>query len=393
MVRTLLVVISFLLLTSLHAQTDRIYTTTETTLTSKFVPDTFVLDIHLPENIAFSDTSARFPLIVLFDNYNTTTHYYNLQTIETLTYHGQLPQSVVVGIPFTPLNRMYLTSTALRDGDSLTGIERMAHFLRYEMLPFLRDNYQAGAPVILMGHSRTAYLTSYLMLQHTSAWDAVGSFSGFTDEGFTPTKVSSWLDTLTQSMSYYFSAGKLLEEATYFDAMRPVAFLLDSIESDQINYRYQWTPAAGHMANYNLSVPWMLMDYFAPYAHILDNWLFGKGDRLVGVSAVDSLQQDFMKLSTHYGHQIRPEPLHIYSVGSLYWNKNDLEASVGVFQWGHTFYPLDYDLDYNIIVLLREMGKAEEAERWKRKTLSNLASDDRTPSDDRMMIQKAIEEL
>jgi hypothetical protein len=104
------VLLALIAQTDLTARDLTLYQSGSLPLKSLYLQDSIVLDIHLPESYNEASGSVLFPLIILFDSYNELTHAYNLHSIDILTLHGQMPESVIVGVPFTMHNRRYLTS-------------------------------------------------------------------------------------------------------------------------------------------------------------------------------------------------------------------------------------------------------------------------------------------
>ena len=346
---------------------------------SENLRDSITLELHLPVSFREASGKAPFPVIVLFDSYNENTHAYNIHSVDMLTLHGQIPESIIVGIPFTMRNRSYLTSTDKKEGDTLSGIERMERFLFEELLPRLARDYQGVGPRILLGHSRTAFLTSYLMCRRYQAFEAAGSFSGFYEPGFDEATLGAFLremETEGRPFRYYFSAGTTREEAGYLkDYSRMSAFLEDQNPPEAFSWKYSEQANANHMTNFNLSVPWVLVDYFGPYNRILDEWLFQKLESVPADSALALLQKDFETVSKSFGKVVAPSPLHIFSIGSHYINNGSYDAALDIFQYGKTYYPFSYDMDYNIIEIYNSKGDSRKAEEWIEKTILQARSD------------------
>lgn len=377
--------------TNLTAGELTLYQSGSLPLKSLYLQDSIILDIHLPESYNEASGSVLFPLIILFDSYNELTHAYNLHSIDILTLHGQMPESVIVGVPFTMQNRRYLTSQQVIRGDSLSGIGRMERFLFEELMPLLRDEYDAGGNVLLFGHSRTGFLTSYLMVNRSDEFDVAGSFSGFFESGFEISEMEQFLINFQhkRNFHFYFSAGDTREEQTYYDHYSKLEQWLAQTKTPQnFNWRYIENRNANHMTNYNLSLPAVLVDYFGFYNSILDNWLFGKLESVPTDSVLLTLKKDFEDASGYYGKTIAPNPVHIYSITSHYVNNDDYQTALEVYLWGKEFYPLDYEMDYYIIDILLHTGEVEDALRWVSQTKTRIRNDNSlAPSEKTEMLQ------
>jgi enterochelin esterase-like enzyme len=374
------------------AQELTLYHSTTLDLYSDFLQDSIAIDLHLPESHTEASGNVPFPVIILFDSYNELTHAYNLHSIDILTLHGQMPESIIAGIPFTMQNRRYLTSLEIKAGDTISGIERMELFLFSELLPLLKSKYEGRGPVLLFGHSRTAYLTSYLMCKRFEEFELAGSFSGFFETGFEKNDINKLLNTFNRTsgrFSYYFSAGTAMEESTYFEDYQELTQLLASVTTPpNFSWRYIENNHANHMTNYNLSLPEALVDYFAHYNSILDTWLFYKPENLVADSALIALQKDFDDASAFYGKTITPSPLHFFSIASYYSNNLDHHVALEIYLYGKEFYPNSWEMDYNIIELYLLTGQKSLAQSWIEQTKSRILADKIiSPSDKTEMIR------
>jgi enterochelin esterase-like enzyme len=353
-----LLLFTFLLIASAGLQGQQsLFSRQDITLYSAAFEDSITFDLYLPESYEQASDKTGFPVIVLFDNQNEQTHAYNVHSIELLNMHAQIPDVVVVGVPFTMQNRLYRTSPP--------GIEKTERLLFDELLPHLAARHKAGGPRILVGHSRTAFLTSYLMLKRYGEFDVAASFSGFIDKGFSFEEIKTFLGRIAsgdEHMRYYFSAGDTREEAPYLADYRALSeWLVQAGETPNFQWSFSENKALNHLTNYNLSLPSVLVDYFAPYNAILDDWLQDKVNRLPGDQVLSELKSDFGKVSQMLHTTLYPNPIHIYSLASHYYYAGDLKTALAVFEYGYDLYPGDEDLALNRISILREMGEEERA--------------------------------
>ncbi len=373
---------------STKAQQLELYQTDTLEFYSKSTQSTFKLDISLPESFGASADEVKYPLIILFDSYNTFTHTHNLHTIDMLTFHGQMPEAVVVGVPFTMQNRLYLTSWTYQEGENKAGIEKMAQFIFNELIPLMKEKYKAGSPVLLLGHSRTAYLVSYFMTQYHQSFQLAGAFSGFMEQKFQLQDLSTFLKALKESgktFHYYYSAGsQSKEEAVYLkDFLEIKAYLETTTPPSQLRATFFENPYTGHMANYNLSVPKVLNDYFGKYAQILGDWLFAKLDTLKPHEVLKVLKNDFEQVATHYQGKISPSLLHIFSIANYYAGKDDNETALAIYQYGRTFYPKEYELAYYTFETAIAKGEKSKISREIRQVIEWIKKDSKIDKADK----------
>jgi predicted alpha/beta superfamily hydrolase len=364
---------------------------------SQSVGETFAVALSLPLTLQDAASSARYPLVILFDSYNESTFQHNLQSIDIMTFHGQMPEAVVAGIPFTPQNRYYLTSPTYRDGEAISGIERMASFLFDELIPALKQRYQAAGPVILLGHSRTGFLVSHLMARRYAEFQLAGAFSGFWGPGFEPADVDAFLADIAaygRPFSFYFSAGsQSIQEAGYHADYRQLSQQLQNATVPaNLRWAFHEHPYAGHMMNYNLSVPRVLTEYFGPYALLLDDWLEHKVKTLEPATALAALQADFAALSQQYGAELQPGITHFISIANVYLNQ-DVSAALEVLRYGLAWYPRDYDLNYYLAFALLAEGERAEAEAVIAQMLEQAVQDETLNAEERAELHEAFSEL
>ena len=301
----------------------------------------------LPQSFDSTSKTQQFPLIVLFDQQNHYTHNYNLQSIDILTMHGQMPQSVVVGIPLQPERRWELTSTdTLKPDIQRSGAEVLDEYLMLELIPHIQKAFHATGPLIIIGHSRTGYYTYFLQEKHGDIIQALGTFSGFFENEITASSVYNAIQTRPPHTSavHYISAGTSIEEKTYFNAMNQFKTILSVDSTITPDVKFRVGPNEGHMTCYNMSLPWMLTDYFSNYSLLLDDWLFAKCDQFTEAEALNQFKKDFQENAVYYKKEIIPNPVHIYSIASNYFNKGDVITCNLFLAYGRTFYPNETDM-------------------------------------------------
>lgn len=347
---------------------------------SEVIGENFAIDLMIPLSFSRSSALAKYPLIILFDSHNENTHRYNLHSIDIMTYHAQMPEAAVAGIPFSMANRYYLTSMTCKDGEEVAGISKMATFIFDELIPALAKDYKVARPFLFIGHSRTAFLTSYLMVSRGDDFDAAGSFSGFLGKGFTLAELDGFLPKAkagNHDFHYYFSVGtdSKEEEVYYNDLLQIEEFLATRDDHSGFQWSFLRNPHAGHMMNYNLSVPQMLNGYFGNYSAVLTDWLFEKLNSNFEFDPIDDLKADFKQLSAFYGDGIQPGGVHFISFGNAFLNTGEYQAALDILNYGLELYPADYDINYLAAICLMEMGSADEAKAIALQNLEWLAND------------------
>lgn len=380
-----------------QAQVNFMYQSEELKLYSRYLRDTIAIDIQLPQSYFEASEKVSFPLLLLLDQHNINTYLYNIQTVNILTYHAQIPELIAVGIPFDESTRFYFTSHQRIPGDSLTGAQRLEKFLFTELIPYLEEVYLAKGPRIIVGHSRTGYFTSYLMTQRYQDFEAAASFSGFFEELYDEAVVLKFLKNFEQqpkNFKYYFSAGSNLEERVYLMPWRSLRDLLQSQKTHPgFSWHFQETTHANHMGNYNLSLPWALTDYFNEYTATLEEWIYDKGMRYQGKQAFQAFSLDYFGRASKLTRPFLPGLVHIFSLANLYENAGDLVAALDFFAYGAEFFPKNMELQFHTTRLQLGMGKLKEGIATAERAMQWAEQDPNRTDEEKAELKQAFQEL
>jgi enterochelin esterase-like enzyme len=197
---------------------------------SEYLAENIELNLHLPETNNFSAETTKYPITIIFDSQHERTYPQIISSFDLLTSETQIPESVIVGVPFNMQNRRYRTSEQKLANDTLSGIERMELFLFEELLPKLQNEYKGNDYITVIGHSRTGFLVNYLAFKRPSQINLAVSLSGFFNDA--PLSLNTFYNFLADSsnfpykFNYYYTAGTSLEEMTYLKQFRNLDSLM-----------------------------------------------------------------------------------------------------------------------------------------------------------------------
>lgn len=377
------------------AQDLTLYRSSKQLFVSKSCGDSLPLDLHFPKT--FSPKSKRqLPVVFLFDSQNENTHRHNLSSIDMLTYHGQMPEVLVVGIAFSENNRYALTSNQKLAHNQSTGLEATAKMLFAELLPQLQEKYGASGPVLILGHSRTAYLVNYLYTHHGNKLAFAGCFSGFFEPGCTRSDFQKALLRFSEEQhgpAYYASWGTdPWQEAPYASALRGIDSLVIGLPGAS-RVLVQSHAGAGHLMNYNLSVPAALSWFFAPYAGLFNQWLYEEVKKVPADSLLPQLNRAYAALTPLLGGRI-DVPLDAYiSFGNVLWQQEQWAAMEALLQQGKNTFPTDYELHYLLALSLKKQGKAAAYESLAGFETKRAKSDPQLSDSEKNEIIQAYQEL
>lgn len=382
-----------------RAQKYSLYSDQTLTIDSKHIGQPIELTLQIPETLPFSAANARYPITIIFDSQHERSYPHIVQSIDLLTSETQVPEMIVVGIPFTFQNRYYLTSNQKMDGDKSSGIEKLDAFLFDELLPTLRQNHKGGDFVTLVGHSRTAFLVNFLTLKNPEKIRVAAALSGFYEES--PISIDSFVEFLSnpvnfpKPLSYYLTVGGTLEESPYrTQIQRLLKQASESPSNERVKVWFAENPHANHMSNFWMSVPLILVDAFAAYNGILDNWFHGEASYGKNANPIDFFQADLETVGSQMGTKLLPSLTHIFSLSSKFASDEDNYATAIAFlELGLQYYPDYADFYVDLIEYQSGLGNDEKVKEYKDFLLRIATSNTALNDDQKRQILEYLENL
>lgn len=326
---------------------------------SKYLGKDIEINLHLPETHAFAAKTTKYPVTIIFDSQNERTYPHIVHSFDLLTGETQIPESIIVGIPFNIQNRRYFTSMQKNDMDSISGIEKMELFLFEELIPQLQDHYHGSEFIAMIGHSRTAFLVNYLSYKKSSQINLSISLSGFYNNE--PLSIEAFHSFLKNSknfpntFNYFYTSGTSLEESTYWNQnIRLDSLVRTQPISSLVNIHFNETPNANHMTNYWVSLPPILIEAFSSYNSILDTWFHEKLKDEKLINSLQEFEADLEKANKTIGAKLNPNLTHIYSLASHYtYDRKDYQTAIQFYELGLSYFPEYLELHIELIELYK----------------------------------------
>lgn len=356
---------------------------------SKALQRTVDIRLHLPEEWYLTE-EIDYPVLVLFDSQHAMTYPFLLHAIDLLISNAQLPQMIVVGIPFDGEERRAMTSQGAK-------AEATARFLNQELLPHLKAEYKAQERVMVAGHSRTGFFTSYLVAHHPETLNAAVSLSAFFEEGFMPEDVRHVmrrLEQLERPFSWYVASGTSIEDATYLKDQQVLRDSLDMIyqRRPQTICQLRKIDHTNHMSTYMQGLQWALIDYFSGYERILDHWLFEKGETIAPEKALLAFASDFRRVSEETGTSVQPSIIHFWSIASMFLSRGENATFQQFIELALKVFPKEYSFAEELGLLALERGDRETAGQYLNQALQLLETYPFVSDAEREEAKQAIQE-
>lgn len=148
----------------------------DTVCKSQYLGYDKVISVIVPKEFQ-RNTKKTFPLIIIFDSQNTRSYKYLQSTIDYLTSNDQIPASVIIGVE-SPMNKRFKETDLPSSNPSSLGYKN-EKFVFDELVPLAKRLYSASEFLLLIGHSRCGYFSTYLLTQESKKLNAVISISPF----------------------------------------------------------------------------------------------------------------------------------------------------------------------------------------------------------------------
>jgi enterochelin esterase-like enzyme len=365
----------------IFGQEYSLYSNDKLSIDSEYLQETIELNLHIPETQPFSAKTTKYPITIIFDSQHERTYPLIISSIDLLTSETQIPESIIIGVPFNFQNRLYLTSCQKRGNDSLSGIERMDLFMFNELIPQLQNKYKGNSYISIIGHSRTGFLVNYLVFKRPNQINLAISLSGFFNDA--PLSLDTFYTHLTDGsgfpnkFNYYYTAGTSLEEMTYLVQFRNLDSLMkNQLISENVKVSFSETPNANHITNYWVSLPLILIDAFSSYNSILDSWFHDKRKAERIENPIKQFEMDLEQAGKSIGVNLNPNLTHIFSLASYYLDKQDHKTAIKFFELGLVYFPEYLELYIEIIEIYKVLNNTEKIIDYKsilrEKTINSL---------------------
>lgn len=366
---------------NVFGQEYSLYSNDILSIESEYLQETIDLNLHLPETQPFSANTTKYPITIIFDSQHERTYPLMINSIDLLTSETQMPESIIIGVPFNFQNRLYLSSSQKRGNDSLSGIERIELFLFNELIPQIQNKYKGNEYISIIGHSRTAFLVNNLAYNRPSEINLAVSLSGFFNED--PMSTNTFYIFLTNDsnfpskFNYYYTAGTSLEEMTYLRQFKNLDSLMkNQLISENVKVIFSETPNANHITNYWVSLPPILIDVFSSYNSILDTWFHDEAKASNIDNPIKQFEKDLEQVSKSIGVNLNPNLTHIFSLASYYINKQDHKTAINFFELGLDYFPEYLEFYVEIIENYKVLNNTEKIIAYKsvlfEKTMKSL---------------------
>jgi enterochelin esterase-like enzyme len=356
---------------SIIGQKYSLYSNDSLTFNSSKLNESIRLNLHLPETFNFSSDATKYPITIIFDSQHERTYPQIINSFDLLTSETQIPETIIIGVPFNIKNRFYFTSTQKKENDSLSGIERMEMFLFSELIPKLQNEYKANDFISIIGHSRTAFLVNYLAFKKSKEINIAIALSGFFNNK--PLSINSFASFLLnpsnfpKTSNYYYTAGTTMEESTYLKQYESLESLISKKTlPTTLHVHFEEHLNTNHMSNYWVSIPPILINAYSNYNAILDTWFHKKLKQKNIENPISLFKSDLTNVGNKIGFKLNPNITHIFSLASYFsYEKKDYNTALDFIHLGLEYFPGYLDFYVELIEYYRLLDDLEKVETYK----------------------------
>jgi hypothetical protein len=368
-------------------------------MNSEVLGKKFTMSFHLPETFSYASKKASYPITIIFDSKHKSTYPHIINSMDLLTSESQIPESIVVGIPFDMFNRFYYTSGKIKEGEKLMGIEKTEKFVFEELIPLLQKDYQANNFIQIIGHSRTGFLVNYLVTKRSKEVDIAIALSGFYGNKPLPTETFKQYiaedSNFPHPFKYYFTAGNSLEEFPYLkDCTDMNDFISAGNKTKNMIAKFSVNSSANHMTNLWVSVPAILMDAFKDYNKVLNSWFQDEEKKKQITNPLEELKGDLKTASNQIGFEVNPGLTQLFSIASVYSSEDkELEKAMDIIGYGLSYYPNYLDLNWTLLEYAKRLGNQDLLQEYKRTFIQRVKTRTDLSKEEKAKIFKEIDSI
>ncbi len=292
----------------------------EISLYSEALKDTVNIEITLPKELK-GKTNKEYPVIYLLDKQLKNNYNYNLYTIDYLTSLQWMPSAIVVGITFPQKNRTAWSVPNESGGKA----DNLIQFIEKELNNELKSKFPISDFNFLIGHSRTAILSSYALSKSPEFFNGIiaNSVSNFDfGDNFQQQQFEEFLNSIKskhQKYYFYFSVG----EKAYGDLHETAVDSLNLyLNLKKIPRNLQWKYCkhqVAHDLTPGVTVSKALSEIFKDYGRRID-LCFDFAKKSKNEVPWEKFLGLYSRISTDLGFKIEPSELFYNSIASEYYN-------------------------------------------------------------------------
>lgn len=295
----------------------------EISLYSEALKDTVNIEITLPKELK-GKTNKEYPVIYLLDKQLKNNYNYNLYTIDYLTSLQWMPSAIEVGITFPQKNRTAWSVPNESGGKA----DDLILFIEKELNNELKKKFPISNFNFLIGHSRTAILSSYALSKRPEFFNGIiaNSVSNFDfGDNFQQQQFEEFLNSIKskhQKYYYYFSVGVKAYGDLHETA---VETLYSYLKSKNLPSNLQWKfykHQVAHNLTPGVTVSKALSEIFKEYGRRID-LCFDLAKKSKNGVPWEKFLGLYSNISTDLGFKIEPSELFYNSIASEYYNDYD----------------------------------------------------------------------
>lgn len=251
--------------------------------------------IQLPRDYNVEE-DQRYPLFIVFDG----DYLFEIVSgnVDYMSFWGDIPNAIVVGI--NQIDSRY-NDTSVVDNLNFTPISSTANFFEFvgqELIPYLNKKYRTTNFRIAVGHERTANFINFFLLRKKPIMNGYIVVSPkYTDK--MKDYIAQYLINSEDNLYYYLSTSNQ-DFKSISDDVLDFNQKLDSIDKENIHYKFQNLGAPSHYTLPAYSIPFSIEDMFSIYKDInkieYDSIILN-----LKTSPVRYLEEKYEKIENYFG--------------------------------------------------------------------------------------------
>jgi len=319
---------------------------------------TRTLKIYIPASYD-SHEKRLYPLSILLDG----DYLFDVYTgnAKLFAQRDKSPEQIIVGVMQNINKERYVDCGY----DKINGLptedsDRFYRFIRMELLDYLESNYRLSPFRTLVGSTLTANFINYFAIENQPVFDAFININPYYNADmatFLQNKLSAIQD---QKVYYYLSSGSY-NSLSKHKRIKEVASLLQTINNDNIIYKFDDFKNSTKTASIGQSIPQALAHIFDIYSAISQDEFSQNIKHLTPPDAIAYLENKYVEIEYLFGTNMKIRERDIYAIESIIIDREDGDYLVSFGEMIQKLYPETPISDYYIGMFYEKNGQYKQA--------------------------------
>jgi len=319
---------------------------------------TRILKIYVPESYEIEGTRL-YPLSILLDGDFLFDVYTGNAKLFALK--DKAPEQIIVGIMQNENKERYIDcGYETLDGLPTEESSKFYRFIQSELLEYLKLNYRISPFRTLVGNTLTANFINYFVIESEPMFDAYININPYYNKDMPIFLQNKLINTRGQMVYYYLNTGNYNSKEKH-ERIKQVAYVLNSLESPDVRYRYDDFKNTTKTASIAQAIPAALAHIFEIYSAISKEEFALNIKHLSPPDAIAYLENKYVEIEYLFGTNMKIRERDIYGIEPIIIDQENGDYLSLFGEMINRLYPESPLSDYYVGMFYEKAGRFKQA--------------------------------